>query len=121
MGKKKEKPRLIPEQNKKLCRSICLCQFILVVSCVSFIYLTVAVYVPTYRAYHAGIEPEPVICQSIKRSISPNCSWTSCGEWCLTSNSGGCPQILATVRRNGTEVSFQNCTSLTKADCPIVS
>lgn len=51
MGKKRRKnqPRLIPEQDKRICGSICVCQFTFVLSCVAMVYLSVASYSPTYK------------------------------------------------------------------------
>lgn len=48
MGRK-NKPRLIPEQDKRICGSICLCQLTIVLSCVSIVYLSVAIYLPSYK------------------------------------------------------------------------
>lgn len=41
----------------------------------------------------------------------------SCGEWCLTKTSGFCPQMHATVRRNGTDIKLENCTRITETEC----
>lgn len=50
MGRKnKNKSRIIPEQNRRICGSICLCQMIMVFSCVSIVYLSVAIYMPSYK------------------------------------------------------------------------
>ncbi|XP_044765290.1 uncharacterized protein LOC123321641 [Coccinella septempunctata] len=114
------KARIVPQQNKKICGIICFCQLVLVLSCVSLIYLTVVIYIPSYRAFHSGFELRPVMCQTINTSMINNCSWASCGEWCLTKASGFCPQIHATVRQNGTNVQFKNCTSFHKSSCPPV-
>lgn len=48
MGRK-FKPRLIPEQDKRICGSICFCQLTIVLSCVSIVYLSVAIYLPSYK------------------------------------------------------------------------
>lgn len=52
--------------------------------------------------------------------MANNCAWASCGEWCLTRTSGFCPQIHTAVRRNGTDVIFENCTRSTTTNCPQV-
>lgn len=119
MGKKRcPKPRTIPRQDKRICGSICFCQLIVVFSSVSLIYLTVAVYIPSYKTFHSGFETRPVMCQTINTSMINNCSWASCGEWCLTKTSGFCPQIHVTVRRNATNLQLSNCTAFASVSCP---
>lgn len=117
----KNNNRLIPPQNKKICFSICVCQMGMVISCVAFIYLCVAIYIPAYRAFNSGYLERPVMCQTINTSIQNNCSWASCGEWCLTKTSGFCPQIHVTTRQNGTTVQFQECVNFTSIACPAVN
>ncbi|CAH0393973.1 unnamed protein product [Bemisia tabaci] len=116
--RRKDKIPVVPEQDKKICGSICLCQLTIVLSCVSFVYLSVAVYIPSHRAFHAGMEPEPVMCQTVNSTLVNNCNWASCGEWCLTKTSGFCPQLFATVRRNGTDISLEDCSRLSTYSCP---
>lgn len=119
MGRRNKcKPRMIPQQDKRICGSICFCQLIIVFSCVSLIYLTVAIYIPSYRAFNSGFETTPVMCQTINTSTNNNCSWASCGEWCLTKTSGFCPQIHVTTRQNGTNLMLKNCTSFYSVECP---
>ena len=72
------------------------------------------------RAIQSGLETEPVMCQTINTTMVNNCPWASCGEWCLTKPSGHCPQIHATVRRNGTDIQLDNCTRITTVACPQV-
>ncbi|XP_066592390.1 uncharacterized protein Teh4 [Prorops nasuta] len=120
MGRK-HKRRLVPEQDRRICGSICLCQFTIVISCVALVYLSVAIYMPSHRAFNAGIEPDPVMCQTVNATLVNNCAWASCGEWCLTKTTGFCPQIHATVRRNGTDVIFKNCTGFSSVACPQVN
>ncbi|KAK0162154.1 hypothetical protein PV327_008515 [Microctonus hyperodae] len=120
MGRK-YKTRLIPEQDRRICGSICFCQFTIVISCVALVYLSVAIYMPSHRAFNAGIDPEPVMCQTINATLVNYCAWASCGEWCLTKTTGFCPQIHATVRRNGTDLIFQNCTKFSSISCPQVN
>ncbi|XP_056645726.1 uncharacterized protein LOC130898800 [Diorhabda carinulata] len=122
MGRRNKcKPRIIPQQDKRICGCICFCQLVVVFSCVSLIYLTVAIYIPSYRAFRSGFEETPVMCQTINISTENNCSWASCGEWCLTKTSGYCPQIHATSRQNGTTVQFLNCTNFQSSICPPVN
>ncbi|XP_071054771.1 uncharacterized protein [Onthophagus taurus] len=119
MGRRNKcKPRMIPQQDKRICGSICFCQLIVVFSSVSLIYLTVAIYIPSYRAFHSGYEEVPVMCQTVNTSMINNCSWASCGEWCLTKTSGFCPQIQVTTRRNGTELILEGCTNFISVSCP---
>lgn len=139
MGRK-NKPRLIPEQDKRICGSICLCQLTIVLSCVSIVYLSVAIYLPSYkyeqfltfrklfsidrilhsRAFQSGFEATPVMCQTVNTTIANNCPWASCGEWCLTKTGGFCTQIHATVRRNG-YFEFFFCDSLERLSTDRVS
>ncbi|XP_022166393.1 uncharacterized protein LOC111030954 [Myzus persicae] len=111
-------PKPIPEQDRHICGLICVCQLTFVLSSVSLVYLSVAIYVPGYRAFNAAIETVPLMCQTINSTVSNNCEWASCGEWCLTKPSGNCPQYLVTVRHNGTEIGVENCTRLTSVSCP---
>ncbi|KAJ1531942.1 hypothetical protein ONE63_000582 [Megalurothrips usitatus] len=117
MGRR-EKPRTLMEQNRHLCGSICLCQLTVVLSCVSLIYLSVAIYMPSHRAFHSGFDPRPVMCQTVRTSDVNNCNWASCGEWCLTKTTGFCPQMHVTVRQNGTDLVLNNCTGLSNVSCP---
>lgn len=122
MGRKNKcKPRMIPQQDRRICGSICFCQLIVVLSCVSLIYLTVAIYIPSYRAFNSGFEQKPVMCQTINTSMLNNCSWASCGEWCLTKTSGFCPQIHVTTRQNGTVIRLDNCKNFSSVSCPQVN
>nr|CAD7426511.1 unnamed protein product [Timema monikensis] len=122
MGRKSKAPP-IPQEDRRICRSICLCQLTVVMSCVALVYLTVAIYMPSHRAFQSGIEPEPVMCQTVASKLQTSyCDWASCGEWCLTKTAGFCPQIHVTVRRNGTDIVMENCLPLTSAviSCPQV-
>lgn len=122
MGRRhKCKPRIIPQQDKRICGCICFCQLVLVLSCVSLIYLSVAIYTPAIKAFKSGFQEIPVMCQTINTSMINNCSWASCGEWCLTRTSGFCPQIHATARHNGTIVTFTNCSAFSTSVCPPIN
>lgn len=71
-----------------------------------------------WRAFQSGFEPEPVMCQTVNMTMANQyCLWASCGEWCLTKTSGFCPQMHATVRRNGTDIRLENCTRITETEC----
>uniref|UniRef100_T1HXM3 Uncharacterized protein n=2 Tax=Rhodnius prolixus TaxID=13249 RepID=T1HXM3_RHOPR len=119
MGKKRQKKEpVIPTQDKRICGGICLCQFTIVTSCVALVYLAVAVYMPSYRAFTYGLEPVPVMCQAINTTLVNNCVWASCGEWCLTKSSGFCTQIHVTVRRNGTKITLEDCKRVQMVSCP---
>uniref|UniRef100_A0A1B0GPE9 Uncharacterized protein n=1 Tax=Phlebotomus papatasi TaxID=29031 RepID=A0A1B0GPE9_PHLPP len=50
MGRK-YKQRMIPEQDRRICGSICLCQLTIVLSCVAIVYLSVAIYMPSYNTH----------------------------------------------------------------------
>ncbi|XP_063238466.1 uncharacterized protein LOC134539987 [Bacillus rossius redtenbacheri] len=122
MGRK-AKPLPIPEQDRRLCRIICLCQLTLVLSGVALVYLTVAIYMPSHRAFQSGIEPTPVTCHTVNTFMQTSyCDWASCGEWCLTRTAGFCPQIEVQVRRNGTQVRLEGCRPrrLVSIACPQV-
>ena len=120
-NQKKHRESVVPEQNRKICGTICLCQLTVVASFVSLVYLNVAIYVPGYKLLQANFETEPVMCQTINATIANQCTWASCGEWCLSKSTGFCPQIHATVRRNGTDVIFENCNRLQNMSCPQVN
>lgn len=121
MTHQKYKERLIPEQNKTLIAGICLCQLTVVLSLVSFMYLSVAIYIPSHRAFTSGFDNSPVVCQTVERTMINNCAWASCGEWCLTKTTGYCPQIHVIVRRNGTDLMMENCTKMSTYACLQVS
>lgn len=122
MGRRqKQKPRVIPEQDGKICGTICICQMTMILSCVSFVYLGVAIYLPSHKAFSAGIDPTPVMCHTVDNTLSKNCTWASCGEWCLTKHTGICPQFYVSVRQNGTDITFKNCTRFANVPCPPVS
>ena len=96
---------------KRVCFTICICQLTAVLSCVSIVYLTVAVYTPSYRALSSGFTENPVMCTTVENRSVPSCedSWSSCGEWCLSKSSGSCTQIYVDVRVNGTNILLEEC------------
>ena len=101
---------------KRICLTICICQLTAVLSCVSMVYLTVAVYMPSYRTLNSGFSESTVMCTTVSNQTIQNCeeeegvpSWSSCGEWCLSKSSGTCTQIRVDVRRNGSNVRLEEC------------
>jgi hypothetical protein len=114
MPKKKqvaEEDLIIPPQNGKICGTICICQMTLVLSCVAIVYLTVAIYMPAHKAFSSEIVETPVMCTTTKAVLQDSCSWGSCGEWCLSKGTGACLQVFVNLRRNGSSISFGNCTT----------
>ncbi|KAL0275431.1 UNVERIFIED_CONTAM: hypothetical protein PYX00_003279 [Menopon gallinae] len=88
-----------------------------VLSTVALVYLTVAIYVPSMKAFQSGINEVPVMCTTQRAANIDSCSWATCVEWCLTKSSGACIQIYVTPRRNGSNLLFQNCTNMTNRTC----
>lgn len=120
MGKKKKvdpEDLLIPPQNQKICTTIFLCEMILVLSTVSVVYLTVAIYVPSSKAWNSGISETPVMCTTTRLVHAENCDWGSCGEWCLSKSGGACDQIYVNLRRNGSNIILKNCTNSANKTC----
>ncbi|CAD7083348.1 unnamed protein product [Hermetia illucens] len=119
MGKKKVpvEDLIVPPQDNRICGTICLCQMTLVLSSVAIVYLTVAIYMPSTRAFKSGIDETPVMCTTTRAVNKDNCEWGSCGEWCLSKTSGACMQIYVNLRNNGTNVIFQNCTNSANKTC----
>ncbi|XP_046398359.1 uncharacterized protein LOC124165110 [Ischnura elegans] len=118
MGRK-NKARLVPEQDRRILGGICICQLTVVLSIVSLVYLTVAVYLPSHRAFISGLDPVPFTCKTIYTGLpASSCSWASCGEWCLTKTSGLCPQINVMVRRNGSTLRLEGCRTESRVSCP---
>ncbi|XP_011184718.1 PREDICTED: uncharacterized protein LOC108971503 [Bactrocera latifrons] len=119
MGKKKvpSEDLIVPPQDQRICGTICVCQMTLVLSSVALVYLTVAIYMPSTRAFKSGIDPTPVMCTTTRAVNKDNCEWGSCGEWCLSKTSGACIQIYVNLRTNGTNLTFQNCTNSANKTC----
>lgn len=120
MPKKKPIPvedLIIPPQDGRICGTICICQMTLVLSSVALVYLTVAIYVPSTRAFQSGIFEDPVMCTTTKTVLAETCDWGSCGEWCLSKTSGSCMQILVNLRHNGSSLTFVNCTTVITITC----
>lgn len=108
---------LIPPQDNRICGTICICQMTAVLSSVALVYLTVAVYMPTLRAFESGISEVPEMCTTTRSWFRENCEWLTCGEWCLSKSSGACTQVYVNLRHNGSELLFANCTQTTNKTC----
>jgi hypothetical protein len=120
MQKKKPVPPenlIIPPQDNRICGTICLFQMTAVLSSVALVYLTVAVYMPTLRAFQSGISEVPAMCTTTRHFKNDNCEWGTCGEWCLSKSSGACEQVYVNLRRNGSELIFENCTNSANKTC----
>ena len=46
------------------------------------------------------------------------CRSSSCAEWCLSKGGSSCRHIYVSVRQNGTDVEWENCTAFTNTTCP---
>ncbi|XP_052890348.1 uncharacterized protein LOC128298619 [Anopheles moucheti] len=120
MGKKKPTPEedlIIPPQDTRICGVICICQLTFVLSTVAIVYLTVAIYMPSSRAFKSGIDETPVMCTTTRALNQDACEWGSCGEWCLSKTSGACIQIYVHLRMNGSSLLFTNCTNSANKTC----
>lgn len=108
---------IIPPQDTKICGTICICQMTAVLSTVALVYLTVAIYVPSIKAFQSGYSETPVMCTTLRAVNKDSCEWLSCGEWCLSKSSGACIQIFVMARRNGSDLRFANCTNTANKTC----
>uniref|UniRef100_A0A1B0DH49 Uncharacterized protein n=1 Tax=Phlebotomus papatasi TaxID=29031 RepID=A0A1B0DH49_PHLPP len=89
----------------------------LVLSSVALVYLTVAIYMPSTRAFNSGINEVPVMCTTTRAVNKDACEWGSCGEWCLSKTSGACIQIYVNLRNNGSSLTLANCTNSANKTC----
>lgn len=120
MPKKRKTPideLVVPPQNNRICGTICICQMTAILSSVAIVYLSMAIYFPSMRAFYSGIIEEPVMCSTSKVVTVDKCNWGSCGEWCLSKTSGACVQIYVNLRHNGTSLDFHNCTNSFNKTC----
>ncbi|XP_065222895.1 uncharacterized protein LOC135847351 isoform X1 [Planococcus citri] len=120
MPKKRKTPveeLVVPPQDHRICGTICVCQMTAILSSVAIVYLSVAIYFPSFRAFYSGIIEDPVMCSTSKVVTVDKCNWGSCGEWCLSKTSGSCVQIYVNLRQNGTTLDFQNCTNSYNKTC----
>ncbi|KAG5668451.1 hypothetical protein PVAND_016391 [Polypedilum vanderplanki] len=113
----KEVEKLIPEQDRFICGTICVCQMILMFSCAAMIYLTVAIHVPAYKAFNSGIEAEPVMCVTTNNDTNKKCLATTCKEWCFNKGEGPCNQINVTIRHSGSALNFLECKNFSHIHC----
>ncbi|XKL61770.1 hypothetical protein PGB90_001603 [Kerria lacca] len=120
MPKKRKTPieeLVVPPQDHRICGTICVCQMTAILSSVAIVYLSVAIYFPSMRALYSGIIEQPVMCSTSKVITVEKCNWGSCGEWCLSKTSGACVQIYVNLRRNGSNLNFENCTNSFNKTC----
>ncbi|CAH0393971.1 unnamed protein product [Bemisia tabaci] len=108
---------MVPPQDGKICGTICLCQMTAVLSSVALVYLTVAIYMPSMRAFQSGISEVPAMCTTTRAVTKDTCDWGSCGEWCLSKTSGACIQIYVNLRHNGSNIQYANCTNSANKTC----
>lgn len=66
---------VVPPQNARICGTICICQMTFVLSSVALVYLTVAIYMPSSRAFKSGISEVPVMCTTTRALNTENCDW----------------------------------------------
>ncbi len=121
-GKKRKKAALleepvVPAQDHRICGTICVCQMTAILSSVAIVYLSVAIYLPSMRAFYSGIVEQPVMCSTSKVVTVDKCNWGSCGEWCLSKTSGACVQIYVNLRNNGSTLEFGNCELVFNKTC----
>ncbi|KAL1131690.1 hypothetical protein AAG570_011303 [Ranatra chinensis] len=120
MPKQKKVPvedLIVPPQDNRIVGTIFMCQMTAVLSCVALVYLSVAIYIPSIRAFESGIGEDPVMCTTSRTVVTDNCDWGSCGEWCLSKTSGPCSQIYVSLRNNGSDLLFVNCTNTANKTC----
>lgn len=122
-GKKEEKEK--KEGDRAICGTLCICQALAVLSTVSIIYLSVIIYLPAKRELESGIGETPVMCTTIESRHIANdideCRRSSCAEWCLSKGGGSCDHLYVSVRQNGTDVDFEDCTEVVENPCPVLS
>jgi hypothetical protein len=118
MGKKVPPEDLvIPPQDGRICGTICICQMTAVLSSVALVYLTVAIYMPSMRAFKSGMSETPVMCSTTRSVRQDTCAWGTCGEWCLSKGTGACTQVFVNLRRNGSDLVFHNCSNAANKTC----
>lgn len=108
---------IIPPQDGKICGTICICQMTAVLSSVALVYLSVAIYMPSMRAFQSGISEVPAMCTTTRAVLTDTCDWGSCGEWCLSKTSGACMKIYVNLRNNGSNILLANCTNAANKTC----
>jgi len=110
------------KRERAVCGTLCLCLAVAVLSAVALVYLTVIIYIPTQREMSAGINEIPVMCTTTERKVIKDdivaCRWSSCSEWCLSKGGGACTHLYVSVRNNGSNVEFEECTDIVHTKCP---
>lgn len=111
---------------KQICFGICICQMIAILSGVSLLYLAVIVIIPSKNELAMGFKTTPIMCTTVEsvdlarvegKPEDNACTWTTCGEWCLSKGSGTCMQIHVMVRNNGSKVNFRDCVDISDKNC----
>ncbi|XP_045117723.1 uncharacterized protein LOC123508234 isoform X1 [Portunus trituberculatus] len=112
---------------KQICCGICICQLTAILSGVSLLYLAVIVIIPSKNELSMDFNMTPIMCTTVlaedialkdtKPDTPDACSWTTCGEWCLSKGSGTCMQIHVMARNNGSKVNFRNCVDTLDQNC----
>ena len=103
---------------KVVCCTLCLCMAVAVLSSCSLVYLTFIVYLPAQKELMSGLLDRPVMCTTEERVETDDCEWASCWEWCLSKPST-CTHINVSVRRNGSEVVWRDCSPITDTVCRV--
>ena len=101
---------------KVVCCTLCLCMAVAVLSSCSLVYLTFIVYLPAQKELMSGLLDRPVMCTTEERVETDDCEWASCWEWCLSKPST-CTHINVSVRRNGSEVVWRDCSPISDTVC----
>jgi len=110
------------KRERAVCGTLCLCLAVAVMSAVALVYLTVIIYLPSQREMSSGINEIPVMCTTTERKAIKDdilaCKWSSCSEWCLSKGGGACTHLYVSVRNNGSNVEFEECTDIVHKTCP---
>lgn len=108
-------------RERAVCGTLCLCLAVAVMSAVALVYLTVIIYLPSQREMSSGINDVSVMCTTIERKKIEDdiiaCRWSSCSEWCLSKGGGACTHLYVSVRNNGTNAEFEECTDIVTKTC----
>ena len=103
---------------KVVCCTLCLCMAVAVLSSCSLVYLTFIVYLPAQKELMSGLLDRPVMCTTEERKETDECEWASCWEWCLSKPST-CTHINVSVRRNGSDVAWRDCSPISDTVCRV--
>lgn len=109
-------------ENMKICSLIFLCLVLSIFSVVVMIYLTVAVYLPSYREINSDLHETPAVCETIINQLSYFDEICSCSNGCLKrKQSYYCHELHVTVREKGKQLQFQDCSNLHNDSCKMVT